>query len=158
MSYQIILNMILALTWMFLTTSATGSSFVIGYLLGAIILYLFRRFFDTPFYLRKVVSVVKLLLIFIRELLIANLDVFKAILRPKLELKPGIFSYETSLKKDWQITLLANMITLTPGTLVMDISPDNQTLYIHALNVGEIDEMTAGIRDSFERIIKEVSE
>ena len=97
MSYQIILNMILALTWMFLTTSATGSSFVIGYLLGAIILYLFRRFFDTPFYLRKVVSVVKLLLIFIRELLIANLDVFKAILRPKLELKPGIFSYETSL-------------------------------------------------------------
>ncbi|PQD95166.1 Na+/H+ antiporter subunit E [Pradoshia eiseniae] len=158
MSYQIILNMILALTWMFLTTSATGSSFVIGYLLGAIILYLFRRFFDTPFYLRKVVSVVKLLLIFIRELLIANLDVFKAILRPKLELKPGIFSYETTLKKDWQITLLANMITLTPGTLVMEISPDNQTLYIHALNIGEIDEMTAGIRDSFERVIKEVSE
>ena len=158
MSYQIILNMILALTWMFLTTSATGPSFVIGYLLGAIILYLFRRFFDTPFYLRKVVSVVKLLLIFIRELLIANLDVFKAILRPKLELKPGIFSYETTLKKDWQITLLANMITLTPGTLVMEISPDNQTLYIHALNIGEIDEMTAGIRDSFERVIKEVSE
>ena len=158
MSYQIILNMILALTWMFLTTSATGSSFIIGYLLGAIILYLFRRFFDTPFYLRKVVAVVKLILIFIKELLIANFDVFKAILRPKLELKPGIFSYKTALKKDWQITLLANLITLTPGTLVMDISPDNQTLYIHALNVGEIDEMTAGIRDSFERIIKEVSE
>ena len=158
MSYQIILNMILALTWMFLTTSATGSYFIIGYLLGAIILYLFRRFFDTPFYLRKVVAVIQLLLIFIKELFIANFDVFKTILRPKLELTPGIFTYETSLKKDWQITLLANMITLTPGTLVMDISPDNKTLYIHALNVGEIDEMTDGIRNSFERVIKEVSE
>ncbi len=158
MSYQIILNMILALTWMFLTTSATGSSFIIGYLLGAIILYLFRRFFDTPFYLRKVVAVSKLLLIFIKELFIANFDVFKTILRPKLELTPGIFTYETSLKKDWQITLLANLITLTPGTLVMDISPDNKTLYIHALNVGEISEMTDGIRNSFERVIKEVSE
>lgn len=158
MSYQIILNMILALTWMFLSTSATGSSFVIGYLLGAIILYLFRRFFDTPFYLRKVVSVVKLLLIFSRELIIANLDVFKTILRPKLELTPGIFTYETSLKKDWEITLLSIMITLTPGTLVMDISPDNKTLYIHALNIREINEMIDGIRNSFEQVIKEVSE
>jgi multicomponent Na+:H+ antiporter subunit E len=158
MSYQIILNMILALTWMFLSTSATGSSFVIGYLLGAIILYLFRRFFDTPFYLRKVVSVVKLILIFSRELIIANLDVFKTILRPKLELTPGIFTYETSLKKDWEITLLSIMITLTPGTLVMDISPDNKTLYIHALNIREINEMIDGIRNSFEQVIKEVSE
>ena len=158
MSYQIILNMILALTWMFLSTSATGSSFVIGYLLGAIILYLFRRFFDTPFYLRKVVSVVKLMLIFSRELIIANLDVFKTILRPKLELTPGIFTYETSLKKDWEITLLSIMITLTPGTLVMDISPDNKTLYIHALNIREINEMIDGIRNSFEQVIKEVSE
>ena len=158
MSYQIILNMILALTWMFLTTSATGSSFIIGYLLGAIILYLLRRFFDTPFYLRKVVSVVKLILIFSRELIIANLDVFKTILRPKLELTPGIFTYETSLKKDWEITLLSIMITLTPGTLVMDISPDNKTLYIHALNIREINEMIDGIRNSFEQVIKEVSE
>lgn len=158
MSYQIILNMILALTWMFLSTSATGSSFVIGYLLGAIILYLFRRFFDTPFYLRKVVSVVKLILIFSRELIIANLDVFKTILRPKLELTPGIFTYETSLKKDWEITLLSILITLTPGTLVMDISPDNKTLYIHALNIREINEMIDGIRNSFEQVIKEVSE
>jgi len=150
--------MILALTWMFLSTSATGSSFVIGYLLGAIILYLFRRFFDTPFYLRKVVSVVKLILIFSRELIIANLDVFKTILRPKLELTPGIFTYETSLKKDWEITLLSIMITLTPGTLVMDISPDNKTLYIHALNIREINEMIDGIRNSFEQVIKEVSE
>lgn len=158
MSYQILLNMILALTWMFLTTSASGSSFIIGYLLGAIILFLFRRFFDTPFYLRKVVAVVKLILIFIRELFIANFDVFKTILRPKLELKPGIFSYETSLTKDWEITLLSILITLTPGTLVMEISPDNKTLFIHALNVREINEMTDGIRNSFEQVIKEVSE
>ena len=158
MSYQILLNMILALTWMFLTTSASGSSFIIGYLLGAIILFLFRRFFDTPFYLRKVVAVVRLILIFIRELFIANFDVFKTIVRPKLELKPGIFSYETSLTKDWEITLLSILITLTPGTLVMEISPDNKTLFIHALNVREINEMTEGIRNSFEQVIKEVSE
>ena len=158
MSYQILLNVILALTWMFLTTSNSAASFIIGYFNGAIILFIFRRFFKTRFYLHKVVAVIRLLGIFIRELLIANLDVFKTIVRPKLELKPGIFTYETELKSDWQITLLSCMITLTPGTLVLDISPDNKTLFIHALNLSEIKEMQQSIKDSFERIILEVSE
>lgn len=158
MSYQILLNVVLALTWMFLTTSDTSASFIIGYLIGAIILYLFRRFFTTRFYLHKVVAVLLLLGVFIRELLIANFDVFKTITRPKLELKPGIFTYDTELKSDWQITLLSCLITLTPGTLVLDISSDNKTLFIHALNISEIPEMQTSIKNSFERLILEVSE
>ena len=158
MSYQILLNVVLALTWMFLTTSNTAASFIIGYLIGAIILFLFRRFFSTRFYLPKVVAVLHLLAIFIRELLIANFDVFKTIIRPKLELKPGIFTYETKLKSDWQITLLSCLITLTPGTLVLDISSDNKKLFIHALKISEIPEMQESIKNSFERVILEVSE
>ena len=158
MAYQILLNVVLALTWMFLTTSNSAASFIIGYLIGAIILFIFRRFFKTRFYLHKVVAVIRLLGIFIRELLIANFDVFKTIIRPKLELRPGIFTYETELKSDWQITLLSCLITLTPGTLVLDIGPDNKTLYIHALNLSEIKEMQQSIKNSFERIILEVSE
>ena len=158
MSYQILLNVVLALTWMFLTTSNTAASFIIGYIIGATILYLFRRFYKTRFYLHKVVAVLHLLIIFIRELLIANLDVLKTIIRPKLELKPGIFVYETELKSDWQITLLSCLITLTPGTLVLDISDDKKTLYIHALNLSEIPEMQQSIKHSFERLILEVSE
>ena len=158
MSYQILLNVVLALTWMFLTTSNTAASFIIGYIIGAFILYLFRRFYKTRFYLHKVVAVLHLLLIFIRELLIANFDVLKAIIQPKLELKPGILAYETELKSDWQITLLSCLITLTPGTLVMDISADNKTLYIHALNLTEITEMQQNIKHTFERLILEVSE
>lgn len=158
MAYQILLNVILALIWMFLTTKATPAAFIIGYLIGLIIMYIFRRFFSTRFYMHRAVAMVKLLLIFIRELFVANFDVFKIITRPKLELSPGIFSYETELTAEWQITLLANLITLTPGTLVIDISPDNKVLYIHSMNIGEIHEMKDAIKNSFEKAILEVTE
>ena len=94
---------------------------------------------------------------FLYELVVANIDVLKIILKPKLDIQPGIFAYETELDQPWQITLLSMLITLTPGTLVVDISDDNKTLYIHALHMPEVDEAVASIRDSFEKAILEVS-
>lgn len=157
MAFQILLNFFLAFVWMFLKSSYTPAAFFVGYFFGLLIIYAFRRFFDSRFYLLRVNAVVKLFLIFIKELFLANWSVLKLVLQPKLNIKPGIFALPTELEKDWEITVLANLITLTPGTLVVDVSPDNKTLYIHAMDIDDINEAVDSIKNSFEKAIMEVS-
>jgi multicomponent Na+:H+ antiporter subunit E len=157
MALQILLNFFLAFVWMFLSVSFTSNTFIIGYLLGLVILLALRRFFGSPFYLVRVIAALKLLLIFLRELVMSNIDVVKKVIRPNLDIKPGIFALKTELKSDWEITLLANLITLTPGTLVVDVSFDNKVLYIHTLDLDDVDEAINDIQNTFEKAIMEVS-
>lgn len=157
MAFQILLNFCLAFTWMFLKVAYDPITFFVGYFFGLLIIYAFRRFFNTRFYLFRVFSVIKLMFIFLRELILSNISVLKVILKPKLDIKPGIFALPTELKKDWEITVLANLITLTPGTFVVDISPDNKILYIHAMNIDDVEDSIQSIKNSFEKAIMEVS-
>ncbi|MGV3264010.1 Na+/H+ antiporter subunit E [Cytobacillus pseudoceanisediminis] len=157
MAFQILLNVFLGFMWMFLTGSYEPVAFLKGYLFGLLIIFTFRRFFDSRFYLLRVVAVINLLFLFIKELILANIGVLKVLLRPKLDMRPGIFAYPTVLKKDWEITVLSNLITLTPGTLVVDVSPDNKILYIHAIDIEDVEETIDSIRNSFEKAILEVS-
>lgn len=157
MAFQLLLNVFLAFLWMFLQVSFKGSTFVIGFLLGLFIMLGMRRFFKGRFYLSRVWAVTYLFLLFLKELLKANIDVLRHVIKPKLDMRPGIFAYETALKTDWEVTLLSNLITLTPGTLVMEVSEDNKTLYIHALDIADVKEAVDSIRNSFEKAIMEVS-
>ncbi|WP_203363153.1 Na+/H+ antiporter subunit E [Bacillus sp. REN10] len=157
MAFQILLNFFLAFLWMFLQVSFSSSTFIVGYLLGLILMYGMRRFFKHEFYMRRVWAVIYLTLLFFKELILANVDVLKVILKPKLDIQPGIFALPTELKSDWEITLLANLITLTPGTLVIDISDDNKVLYVHAIDVPDVQDAIDGIKNSFEKAIMEVS-
>ncbi|WP_050182988.1 Na+/H+ antiporter subunit E [Domibacillus robiginosus] len=157
MAFQILLNVFLAFLWMFLQVSFSAHTFIIGYLLGLIVMAGMRRFFKSRFYLHRVWAVIYLFLLFLKELIKANLDVLKLVLRPKLNIRPGIFALETELKSDWEVTLLSNLITLTPGTLVMDISDDNRILYIHTIDIDDVSEAVDSIKNSFEKAIMEVS-
>ena len=157
MAFQILLNFILAFVWMFLKTSYTPASFFVGYFFGLLIIYTFRRFFDSRFYLLRVVAVVNLIYIFTRELILSNISVLKVILSPRLNIKPGIFAFPTELEKDWEITVLSNLITLTPGTLVVEVSEDNKILYVHAMNIDDADDAINSIKNTFEKAIQEVS-
>ncbi|WAA10016.1 Na+/H+ antiporter subunit E [Fervidibacillus albus] len=159
MAFQILLNLFIAFVWMFLKVSYDPATFFIGYLLGLGMIFLMRRFFRSRFYLRNVWAVVYLTLLFLYELLKANISVVKIVLKPKLDFHPGIFAYETELKNDWEITLLSNLITLTPGTLVVDVFEENgkTILYIHAIHVPDVDEAVEGIKNTFEKAILEVS-
>ncbi|MCY8423128.1 Na+/H+ antiporter subunit E [Bacillus vallismortis] len=157
MAFQILLNVFLAFCWMFLSNSSSAAGFITGYILGMASLFFFRRFFTRQFYLWKMFTIVKLFLIFLKELYLANVSVMKTILSPKLNIKPGIFAFKTELTQDWEITLLSLLITLTPGTLVMDISDDKTILYIHALDIEDAEKAIFDIRESFEKAIQEVS-
>jgi multicomponent Na+:H+ antiporter subunit E len=157
MPFQILLNLVIAFVWMFLNDHWGPVSLFMGYVIGLGLIYFLRRFLSTEFYLRRVFAIISLLLLFIKELILSSISVLKQILSPKLDIRPGIFAFPTELKSDWEITLLANLITLTPGTLTLEVSPDGKTLYIHAMDIPHTDEVILQIRNSFEKAIMEVS-
>src|SRR5690606_28889676 len=134
MAFQILLNFILAFTWMFILNSFEASTFIIGWLLGRLLIMTMRRFFPGPLYIRRVWSIIKLSLLFLKELWLANIQVFMLVIKPKLDIQPAIFRYPTRLSNDWEITLLSALITLTPGTVVMNVSEDKKMLYVHAIH------------------------
>lgn len=157
MAFQILLNVFLAFIWMFLSNDYSSLAFIKGFFFGGIIIFALRRFFDHRFYFYNVIAVVRLLSIFLIELIKSNISVLKVILSPKLNLRPGIFALETELEKDWEVTILSNLITLTPGTLVLEVSDDNKTLYIHAMDIDDVEQAKLDIKNTFEKAIKEVS-
>jgi multicomponent Na+:H+ antiporter subunit E len=158
MAFQILTNLLMAVVWAALQNSYTPVDFFMGYLIGLIILFTLRRFLYFDFYFRRVWAAIKLAAIFSWELIVANIDIAKMVLHPKMEMKPGIVKVPTTLKTEGELTLLAMIISLTPGTLIMDFSPDNRFFYIHSVHMEDKEDVIAKIRDVFEKAIMEVTE
>jgi len=97
--------------------------------------------------------------VFFYYMIIANLDVVYRALHPKMPIHPGIVKVKTELKTDSAITALANSITLTPGTLTVDLD-DNGVLYVHWINVKspDVEESTKMIVGKFEWFLKKIFE
>ncbi len=97
-----------------------------------------------------------LLLLFLRELVLSALNVASLVLQPAPRLRPGIIAYPLTLTTDTQIALLANLITLTPGTLSVDVSTDRSTLYIHVLDIADRERIVGQIAAGFETSVLQV--
>ncbi len=143
--------------WMFLSESYSVPSFFAGYLLGILLLFLLRRFIPDTFYFRRVVKIVSLIFLFIKELLSSNIEIVKLVYSPKPNFEPAIFELPTELKSNWEITLLANLISLTPGTLSVAVSRDNTKLFIHGMDIHDNNEAIDSIKNTFEKAIMEVT-
>src|SRR5690625_1660572 len=113
MAIIILLNFSIAIVWMFLNSSFTAHTFMIGYIIALLTMFIMRRYFKEKFYLSRVWTVVKLGLIFIKELTLSNIAVLRIVLQPKMDIEPSIFAFPTDLQHNWEITLLSNLITLT---------------------------------------------
>lgn len=157
MAFQIVVNLFISFMWMFLSESYTFITFIFGYFLGALLLLLLNRFFPSRFYLTPIYKLFILALIFIRELILSNIDIVKLVYAQNPDFEPGIFAMPIEVKKNWEITLLANLITLTPGTLSVAISDDQSQIFIHAMHIEDIDESINDIKNTFEKAILEVT-
>ena len=157
MPVQVLTNLFIAFLWMLLQDSWSVLTFFAGYLVGLFILFLLRRYMENEFYPISVLNVVNLVLVFIHELFVSGIVVAKQILQPRLNLAPGIFMLETDLVGDVEVTLLALLITLTPGSVVIEISSDNKRLYIHGMDIpGSVDAVNKS-KLRFEEKIKKVT-
>nr|WP_210382262.1 Na+/H+ antiporter subunit E [Jiella sonneratiae] len=150
-----LINIVLALTWTVVSGSFTFLNLVFGFLLGAASLYLIRREIGTTGYVDRFFRIGSLFLLFVKELLLSAWRVAVVVLSPKMDLTPGVFAYRLKVDRDFEITLLANLITLTPGTLSVDVSEDRSTLYVHAIDCSDPDSTRADIASGFERKILE---
>lgn len=154
---QLVLNLGLATMLVLLIDSLTVASFLVGFILGAVCIF---AFFNTGgrknFYLCRVWKLLVLVVVFFRELLIACVIVLKSVFQPISHLNPGIIAMEVNFQTNFELVLLCNMITLTPGTLTLDISPDNKIIYIHVLDCSDPAEVVAHIQKEFVDRMKEV--
>ena len=99
---------------------------------------------------------ISLIAMFVRELILSALKVAWLVLQPRMRIRPAIIAYPLTVTTDAQITLLANMITLTPGTLSVDVSADRRTLYIHAIDIASKEALIGDIAGGFETKILQV--
>lgn len=158
------LLLVFAVLWMLLQDSYRLDNFVAGLIIGAIMLLIFptpeHRLVNPKVkgpggFFRWVGKAVHLGLYFLWELLLANWAVAKLVLKPNLKLTPGILAMKLRIRQPGQIALLANLITLTPGTISTDVSKNNDILYIHCIDASDPEGALASCR-RFEELVMEV--
>ena len=149
------ISILMAVIWATVSGSFTLLNFLFDFVLSILTLYLLRERFVEPEYTSRSRRILSLVLLFLVELAKSAWRVATLVLQPKMDLKPGIFAYPLTVKSDWEISLLANLITLTPGTLSVDVSEDRQTLYVHALDCSDVEAARRDIAEGFEKKIME---
>lgn len=150
-----VFNLLLAIVWAAITGSASFLNLVFGFVLSALALAIVRESYGGVLYLGRIRRILALLLLFLRELAKSAWVVTVTVMSPKMDVKPGIFAFPLTVDRDFEITLLANLITLTPGTLSVDVSDDRKTLYVHALDCSDPEAVKRDIAEGFERRILE---
>lgn len=161
---QIILFILAFLIWAFLTWPLDLQHFIIGILVCSFVSYMTGDMFvKRPHVFKSINRYLWFLYyipLFIWECIKANIDVAYRVAHPDLPINPGIVKVKTLLKSDTGLTFLANSITLTPGTMSVDIDPQNSYLYIHWIDVKDkdIQKATEIIVQKFERVLKRIFE
>lgn len=154
-----LLNIMLAIAWAALLGEFTGTNIIAGFVFGYLMLWVMQFVFaGSSSYFVKVRQVITFVILFLRELIKANLRVAYSVLAPNSQMRPGIVALPLDVKTDAEITMLANLITLTPGTLSLDVADDRSVLYVHGMHVYDLDEFRRDIKDVLERIVGEVFE
>lgn len=153
---MLFLNVLLALAWVALTGQLTPVNFGLGFVLGYGLLWLGQRVIGQSPYFRKVPRVIGFAGYFVWQLIVANLRVTYNIIAPRQSMRPAVVAVPLDLKSPAEITLLANLITLTPGTLSLDVAQDQRTLFVHTIYMSDVEAFRREIKEGFERYIKEI--
>lgn len=151
-----VLNLFLAFVWMSLTGRATASSFVIGFIVGYLLLLWLRGLIGPTTYFEKVPWVMSFVLFYAKELVRSNIRVARDVIAFRRKSRPGIVAVPLDLTTDLEITVLTTLIALTPGTFALDISSDRRVLFVHAMFVDSADALRASIKNDLERRVKEL--
>lgn len=150
-------NLFLTLVWAGLLGSFDIITLTAGFFVTYAFLFLIHRTNPAkPAYFSKPPKILAFIGYYLKELVLSNLIVAREIVTPPHTMKPGVVALPLEAKTDLEITLLANLITMTPGTLSLDVSEDRKTLYVHAMYVHDADAMRREIRENLERRVLEI--
>ena len=158
--YWINCGLLILATWFITTQTNYGGESALGtlgVLLGTgLVLWLLSYTYDRSFF-RKIPKIFSLFFYFMKEVVRSGLRVAVDIVRPHFSLSPAVIAFPLTASSDWEITTLANMISLTPGTLSLAVSDDRKILYVHGLYIKDVEKEKETIKEGFERKILNIT-
>ncbi|MBS3669326.1 Na+/H+ antiporter subunit E [Vreelandella boliviensis] len=148
-------NLLLGLAWVLLSGDFSGLNLLVGLIFGYITLVLIEPQLDSlKGYPTRVPRFIGFIGFFLKELVQANLRVAFDIVTPPWHMKPGVIAMPLSARTEMEITLVANLISLTPGTLSLDVSDDRKVLYIHAMFLDNEEELRRNLKEMEHRALE----
>ena len=150
------LHIHLAVAWMTLFQSFDPYTLIVGLLVASLLIAHLGPAEGSRQVRLNPVRLLGFALYFARILVIANWQVARLVLDPKLPIHPRLIRYDVAGLTPTQVTALANSITLTPGTLAVDLSPDDRLLYIHCINAPDREQAVRELDELKERLMTEV--
>ena len=156
-----LLSVLLAVCWLWLNNTLEPGHVLLGAGLGVGIPYITRRFWPEPLAIRRPLRVVEYAAVVLYDVVVANLEVAAIILGPLSRLRPAFVRVPLDLRTDFAVTVLASTVTLTPGTVSVEIEDDGtgrRLLVVHALRCLDPEGMAGTIKQRYERRLKEILE
>ena len=149
-------NLILAITWTLLTGQVTLGNLIAGLIVGYFILWIILRGEGKASYFNKINLVVRFIFFYLWNLILASLKIAYDVITPRHHMRAGVIAVPLDAQTDAEITALANLITITPGTLSLDVSTDRKVLYIHAMYIDGKEELIRNIKMDLEKRVLEM--
>lgn len=148
-------NILLALIWVAVSGDISGAGLLTGFVLGYVILGMTLR--EVPVfsaYVRRIPKITLFAGYFLKELIRSNLRVAWDVVTPTHYMKPAVIAVPLDARTEGEITLLANLISLTPGTLSLDVSSDRRVLYLHVMYLDDLEQTRAQIKQFEMRVLE----
>lgn len=151
-----VLSFILWGLWLLLNNTISPGHMVLGLIIAILIPMLTSGFWPEKVYIKSPLTLIKLLGTVLWDIVAANTIVAKLILGKNENLNPAFFYVELDIDTPIGISLLANTISLTPGTVSCDVTPDGKRLLVHALHIEDIPATIKEIKQRYEAPLKKV--
>jgi multicomponent Na+:H+ antiporter subunit E len=149
-------NLLLAFLWAAATATFSFANLVVGFALGYAFLVLGQPVLGRSRYFGKAFALVAFAVFFVKEVIRANLLLAYDVITPSHRLQAGVVAVPLRARTDLEITVLANLLSLTPGTLSLDVSDDRRVLYVHAMFRRDPDEVRRSIAEGLEARVLEL--
>jgi multicomponent Na+:H+ antiporter subunit E len=153
----LLLNFFIAAVFTLLLGSTRISAFFAGFMIGYLILWVSSPLYPDTRYFKKLPKALNLTAYFLKELMISNIRVAWDVITPGHISRPGIIGVPLRARTSLEIFLVSSLVSLTPGTLSVDLSEDNQTLYVHVMFLEDVEQTRSQIIHGLERRILEVT-
>lgn len=152
------LSVLLFLIWVTVHISLSLGNVILGAVLAIVVPLYTTRFWPEAPRVKNLTLLGRYIVIFLYDVLIANLQVAAWILGPQEKLKPRFLYIPLEVRHPFTITVLASTISLTPGTVSSHVSGDRKLLIVHCLHTDDPDELVAEIKERYEAPLKEIFE
>jgi multicomponent Na+:H+ antiporter subunit E len=149
-------NLLLAIIWYAAVGEGGVSEMLFGLAAGYFVLWWLKPLIGPTLYFNKTPKALRFLVFFIKELVLSTLRVAHDVVTPAAHRRPGVIAVPLAARTDIEIVALTVLVTLTPGSLGLDVSDDKTTLYVHSMFADDPEEVRRHIKEGYEARVLEL--